>query len=56
MSSEKYCADMVNNVEGALDKKGLNFLSKCVIPLKHRYSTELCLTRYLMSGGLQWYQ
>ena len=56
MSSDKYCASMVKNVEENLAKKGLRLPSKCTTPLKHGYKPELDCTGELKADGLQWYQ
>ena len=56
MSSDKYCAAMIKNVESILMKKGLRLQSKCVTPLKHGYKPELDCTGELKADGLQWYQ
>ena len=53
MSSDKYCATMVKNVEESLKKKGLRLPSKCVTPLKHGYKPELDFTSELKADGLQ---
>ena len=56
MSSDKYCAAMVKNIEETLKKKGLRLPSKCVTPLKHGYKPEMDCTCELKADGLQWYQ
>ena len=56
MSSDKYCAAMVKNVEETLERKGLRLPSKCLSPLKHGYRPELDCTGELKADGLQWYQ
>ena len=56
MSSDKYCADMVKNVEETLAKKGLRVPKKCNIPTKHGYRPEMDCTGELKADGLQWYQ
>ena len=56
MSSDKYCAAMVKNVEEALAKKGLRLPSKCVTPLSHGYKPEMDCTGELKAEGLQTYQ
>lgn len=56
MSSDKYCAAMIQNVEDVLQKKGLRLPSKCVTPLRSGYKPELDCTGELKADGLQWYQ
>jgi hypothetical protein len=56
MSSDKYCAAMVKNVEDVLQKKGLRLPSKCTTPLQSGYKPELDCTGELKADGLQWYQ
>ena len=56
MSSDKYCAAFVTNVEESLEKKGLRLPSKCVTPLSSGYKPELDTTGELKADGLQWYQ
>ena len=56
MSSDKYCAAFVTNVEESLEKKGLKLPSKCVTPLRSGYKPELDATCELKADGLQWYQ
>jgi hypothetical protein len=56
MSSDKYCAAMVKNVEDVLQKKGLRLPSKCTTPLQSGYKPELDCTGELKAEGLQWYQ
>jgi hypothetical protein len=52
MSSDKYCATMVKNVEDALQNKGLRLPSKCAMPLQSRYKPELDCTGELISDGI----
>ena len=56
MSSDKYCAAMVNNVKDTLAKKGLSLPMKCNLPTKHSYRTEMDWTGELKADGLQLYQ
>jgi hypothetical protein len=56
MSSDKYCAAMVKNIEATLMKKGVRLPSKCPSPLSHGYKPELDCTGELKADGLQWYQ
>lgn len=56
ISSDKYCAAMVKNVEDVLEKKGLRLPSKCVTPLRSGYKPELDCTGELKADGLAWYQ
>ena len=56
MSSDKYCAALVKNVEQTLKKKGLRLPSKCPGPLAHGYKPELDCSGELKADGLQWYQ
>ena len=56
MSSDKYCAAMIKNVEDVLEKKGLRLPSKCITPLRSGYKPELDCTGELKADGLQWYQ
>ena len=56
MSSDKYCTDMVNNVEESLKKKGLRLPTKCNLPIRHGYKPEMDCTGKLKADGLQWYQ
>ena len=56
MSSDKYCAALVNNVEETLAKKGLRLPSKCITPISHGYRPEMDATGELKPDGVQWYQ
>lgn len=56
MSSDKYCAAMVKNVEVSLEKKGLRLPSRCITPLSHGYKPELDSTGELKADELQSYQ
>ena len=56
MLSDMYCADMFQNVEENLKKKGLRLPMKCNLPNKHGYRPEIDCTCELKSDGLQWYQ
>ena len=56
MSSNKYCAAMVKNVEENLNKKGLRLPTKCNIPIRHGYKPDMDCTGKLKANGLQWYQ
>ena len=56
MSSDKYYAAMVNNVEETLAKKGLRLPTRCNLPTKHGYRTEMDFTGDLKADGLQFYQ
>jgi len=56
MSSEKYCASAVANVEKILEEKGRRLLSRCVTPIASGYRPEMDTTPELKADGLQWYQ
>ena len=56
MLSDKYCADIVKNVEETLAKKGLRLPTKFNIPTNHGYRPEMNCTGELKSDGLQLYQ
>ena len=56
MSSDKYCAAMVKNVEETLSKKGLRLPTKFNLPKKHGYRPEMYCTGELKADGLQLYQ
>ena len=56
MLSDKYCADMVKNIEATLAKKGLRLPTKCNLPTNHGYRPEMDCTGELEADGLQWYQ
>ena len=56
MSSDKYCAAMVKNVEETLAKKGLRLSTKCNLPIKHGYRPEMDCTDELKAEVLQLYQ
>ena len=56
MLSDKYCADMVKNVEETLAKKGLRLPTKCNLPTMHGYRSEMDCTGELKADGLQFYQ
>ena len=56
MSSDKYCADMVKNVEETLVNKVLRLPMKCNLPTKHGYRPEMDCTGELTDDGLQSYQ
>ena len=56
MSSDKYCAAMVKNVEETLAKRGLRLPSKCPLPLSAGYKPELDSTAELKADGVQFYQ
>ena len=56
ISSDKYCAALVNNVEETLAKKGLHLPSKSVTPITHDYFPEMDAMDKLKSDGVQWYQ
>ena len=56
MSSDKYCAALVNNIEETLAKKRLHLPSKCVTPITQRYCPEMDAMDKLKSVGVQWYQ
>ena len=56
MSSDKYCAAMVNNVEETLAKKGLRLPKKSNLSTKHSYRPEMDFTDELKSDGFNWYQ
>ena len=56
MSSDKYCAAMVKNVEETLANKGLRLPMKCNLPTKHGYRTEMDCTGELKYDGLQFCQ
>ena len=56
MSSDKYCTAMVKNIEDSLKKKGLRLPTKCDIPIRNGYNTEMDCNGELKADGLQWYQ
>ena len=56
MSSDKYCAAMVTNIEETMNKKGVRLQSKCVTPLRSGYKPELDCTGELKADGIQRYQ
>ena len=56
MSSDKYCAAMVKNVEDSVSKKGLRLPSRCELPIRHGYKPEMDCTAELGADGLQFYQ
>ena len=56
MPSNKYCGDMVKNVQDNLKKKGIRIPNKWNLPTKHGYRTEMDCIGELKSDGLQWYQ
>lgn len=56
LSSDKYCAAMVKNIEETLGKRGLRLPSKCSLPLTTGYKPELDCTAELKSEGVQFYQ
>ena len=56
MLSDKYCAAMVKNFEDTLAKKFLRLTTKCNLPTKHSYRSEMDCTGDLKVDGLQWYQ
>ena len=56
MSSDKYCADVVKNVEKWLSKKVLRLPSTCYTPLQSGYKPELDTTPELKADGVQYYQ
>ena len=56
MSSDKYCADIVKNVEETLAKKDLRLPTKWNLPTKHDYRPEMDFIGELKSDGLQLYQ
>ena len=56
MSSEKYCANMVKNIGDSLKKKGLRLPTKCDLPIRHGYKSEMDCIGELKTDGLQWYQ
>ena len=49
--SDKYCADMVNNVEDILKIKGHRLPTKCDIPIRHGYKPEMDFTGELRPTG-----
>ena len=53
MSSDKYCAAMVNNIEEDIAKKGLRLPIKCNILTKHGYRPEMDCIGDLKADGLQ---
>ena len=55
MSSDKYCANMVKNIEDSLKKKGLGLPTKCNLPIRHGYKPEMDCTGKLKADGLHWY-
>ncbi len=38
MSSNKYCAAMVKNMEDGLNKNGLGLPTRCELPIRHEYN------------------
>ena len=56
ISSDKYCADMVKNVEETLAKKGLRLTTKFNLLTKHGYRPEMYCIGELKADGLQLYQ
>ena len=56
MSSDRYCAAMVTNIETTLSKKGLRLPAKCATPISNGYKPELDSTGELKADGVQWYQ
>ena len=52
MSSDKYCASAVMNVEESLKKRGMRLPSKCYTPLSSGYRPELDATAELKAEGL----
>ena len=47
MSSEKYCATAVDNIEECLSKKTLRLLSKCIALLQSGYKLKIDTTPVL---------
>ena len=47
MSSDKYCASAVANVEDALQRKGMRLPGKCYTPLSSGYRPEIDATAEL---------
>ena len=41
MSSDKYCAAMVKNIEDSLKRKGHRLPTKCDLPIRHGYKPEM---------------
>ena len=56
ISSDKYVAAAVLNVEGVLAEQNLRLPSKCVTPLTSSYRPEIDITPELKASGVQWYQ
>ena len=56
MSSDRYCAAMVKNIEDGLSRKGLRIPSKCDLPIRHGYKPEIDCTAEIKADGLQFYQ
>ena len=56
MSSDKYCAALVENVTGTLGKKGRELPSRCLMPLPAGYKPELDITGELKADGTQFFQ
>ena len=56
MSSDRYCAAMVKNIEDGLNRRGLRLPSKCELPIRHGYKPEMDCTAELKADGLQFYQ
>ena len=56
MSSGKYCAAMIKNIEDSLKKKGLRLPTKCALPIRHGYKPDMDCTGELKVDGLQCYQ
>ena len=56
VSSDKYCAALVENVENELKKTGQRLPSKCYSPLTSKYQPDLDGTHELSADGVKRYQ
>ena len=56
MFSDKYCADIVKNVEETLAKKVLRLRMKCNLPTNYGYRSEIDCIGELKADGLQLHQ
>jgi len=46
-STDKYCAAMVKNMEGGLNKNGLGLPTRCELIIRHGYKSEMFCTAEL---------
>ena len=56
MSSDNYCAALVENTEYTIKKNGILLTSKAVKPLSNGYKPEQDTTGELKGYDVQWYQ